>query len=193
MLDNIRKYAINNNIPIFNKETEDFIVDIIKKNNIKSILEIGSAIGYSALVMASVNPDIRITTIERDRERYLIAVDNFKQYNNKQIDIINADALIYDLSSDNKYDLLFIDAAKAQYRKFFEKYIINLKENGIIIVDNIDFHGFVSGTRQTNNRNTKQLVRKIKAFNDWIIQNPEWDVKYYTLGDGVYVIRRHII
>lgn len=193
MFKEIRKYAIDNNIPIFTEETQNFMVDLIKKNNVKNILEIGSAIGYSALVMASVDENIKITTIERDVNRYQVALDFLQEYDKNQIKIINADALNYELDHHDSYDLLFIDAAKAQYRKFFEKYTPYLSENGMIVVDNVDFHGFVSGERATNNRNTKQLVRKIKAFNDWICQQSQWHVEYYSLGDGVYVIRRNLV
>ena len=87
-------------------------------------------------------------------------------------------------------DCLFIDAAKAQYQKFFEKYVSFVKKNGIIIVDNLDFHGMIFDIDHIKNRNTKQLVKKIKRFKDWIFNHNDYDVDYYPIGDGICVIRR---
>ena len=192
MIEEIEKYAIKNNIPIIENEGKDFLVAYIKNNNCLNILEIGSAIGYSAIIMALINPDINIATIERDQERYNLAVSNIAKMNlNKQITIYNEDALLFDTNKlKGKFDLIFIDAAKAQYQKFFEKYIVKLTEDGSVIVDNINFHGFVDGKRTTTNRNTRQLVGKIKRFNDWIINNDNYDVKYHDVGDGIFVIRK---
>jgi len=192
MIEEIEKYAIKNNIPIIENEGKDFLVAYIKNNNCLNILEIGSAIGYSAIIMALINPCINIATIERDQERYNLAVSNIAKMNlNKQITIYNEDALLFDTNKlKGKFDLIFIDAAKAQYQKFFEKYIVKLTEDGSVIVDNINFHGFVDGKRTTTNRNTRQLVGKIKRFNDWIINNDNYDVKYHDVGDGIFVIRK---
>ena len=86
----------------------------------------------------------------------------------------------------------FIDAAKAQYQKFFEKYIGLIKEDGVCIVDNLDFHGMIFDIENIKNRNTKQLVKKIKRFKDWIFNNDEYDVTYYHVGDGICVIRKRV-
>jgi len=80
--------------------------------------------------------------------------------------------------------------SKAQYQKFFEKYVPFVKKNGIIIVDNLDFHGMIFDIDHIKNRNTRQLVKKIKRFKDWIFQHDAYDVEYYAVGDGICVIRR---
>ena len=117
-LEEIEKYAKDNNIPIMQKDGIIFLTKYIKENNIKKILEIGSAIGYSAIKMALVNENIKITTIERDPIRYKEAVKNIDNFNlNNQINIILNDALNTEIK--DKYDLIFIDAAKAQNIKFF--------------------------------------------------------------------------
>ena len=85
----LEEYAKINNIPIMQKDGILYLINYIKENNIKNILEIGSAIGYSSIMMANINSDIRITTIERDKDRYDLAVSNIKKYNlDKQINII---------------------------------------------------------------------------------------------------------
>jgi predicted O-methyltransferase YrrM len=185
----LEEYAKDNNIPIMMKDGIEFLLDYIKKNNIKTILEIGSAIGYSAIRMALVDENIKVTTIERDINRYNEAVKNIKEFNlENQIEIINADALEYE--DKKQYDLIFIDAAKAQYIKFFEKYKINLKQDGTIISDNLDFHGLVKNPELTSNRNTKQLVRKINTYIEFLKENKEFKTEFISLGDGIGISKR---
>lgn len=185
-LEELENFAKENNVPIMQKDGIDFLTNYIKENNIKSILEIGSAIGYSAIKMALVDNDIKVTTIERDIDRYNIAVKNINDFNlNDRINIINADALEIEL--DDKYDLIFIDAAKSQYIKFFEKFEKNLNTNGVIVSDNLSFHGLVEDESKIINRNTKQLVRKIKKYIDYLKENPNYKTTFYELGDGVAI------
>lgn len=185
----IEEYAKENNVPIMMKDGIEFLTNYIKENNVKTILEIGSAIGYSAIRMALVDESIKVTTIERDTNRYNEAVKNIKEFNlEKQIEIINADALEY--TTDKQFDLIFIDAAKAQYIKFFEKYKTNLKQNGTIISDNLDFHGLVKNPELTSNRNTKQLVRKINTYIEFLKENKEFKTEFISLGDGIGISKR---
>lgn len=185
----LEEYAKINNVPIMMKDGIEFLTNYIKENNVKTILEIGSAIGYSAIKMALVDKDIKVTTIERDTNRYKEAVKNIKEFNlENQIEIINADALEYE--DKKKYDLIFIDAAKAQYIKFFEKYKVNLKQDGTIISDNLDFHGLVKNPELTSNRNTKQLVRKINTYIEFLKENKEFKTEFISLGDGIGISKR---
>ena len=130
-MEEIEKYAKENRIPIMQKDGILYLVNYIKENKITNILEIGSAIGYSAIMMAKANKNIKVTTIEKDKDRYSIAVSNIKKYNlENQINIINDDATLTDIKE--KYDLIFIDAAKGKNILFFEKYKDNLTEDGTI-------------------------------------------------------------
>lgn len=185
-LEEIEKYALENNIPIMQKDGIEFLTDYIRKNNIKRILEIGTAIGYSAIKMALVDDNIFVTTIEKDKERYDIAIDNInKFYLNDRINVILGDALNVDIF--DKYDLIFIDAAKSQYIKFFERFDKNLNNGGVIVSDNLSFHGLVEDDTKTNNRNTKQLVRKIRKYIDYLKNNENYITEFYKLGDGVAI------
>lgn len=182
----IEKYAEEKNVPIMQKRGIDFLCKIIEKSNVKSILEIGTAIGYSAIKMADVADDITVTSIERDQDKYMLAINNIKKAGmDKRIKLIYGDAL--DTQIEGKYDLLFIDAAKAQYINFFNKFKDNLNDGGIIVSDNMNFHGMVDNISEIKNRNTRQLVTKIKKYIDFLKTNEEYKTKFYKIGDGIAV------
>lgn len=185
-LEKLEEFAKKNNIPIMQKDGIEFLTNYIKDNNIKNILEIGTAIGYSSIKMALVSDDIKVTTIERDVDRYDLAIKNINDFNlSDRINVILDDALNVNL--DSEYDLIFIDAAKSQYIKFFDKFDKNLKKGGVIVSDNLSFHGLVEDETKTNNRNTRQLVRKIKKYIEFLNSNPNYDTTMYNLGDGVSI------
>ena len=182
----LEKYAEENNVPIIQKEGLNFILNYIKENKVKKILEIGTAIGYSAINMALIDENIKITTIERNKEMFSLSKKNFKDFNReKRINIIYADALEAEIK--DKYDLIFIDAAKAQYIKFFEKYKSNLKENGAIITDNLNFHGLANNPEEIHSKNLKALVRKINNYKEFLKENKEFKTNFYEKGDGISV------
>ncbi len=185
-LKELEVYAEEKNIPIMQKKGIDFLCKIIAKSDVKNILEIGTAIGYSAIKMALVNDDITVTSIERDQDRYIEALNNIKKAKlDKRIDVIYKDAL--DVKLKDKYDLIFIDAAKGQYIKFFEKFKENLNPGGIIISDNLSFHGLVEQKERIESRNLRQLVGKIKKYIEFLENNKEFKTKFYKVGDGIAV------
>ncbi len=186
----MERYAKDYNVPIIEKESIAFIMKFIKENNIKDILEIGSAIGYSAILMASVSDKVTVTTIERDDTRYMECLKNVKKCGlEKRINVVCQDALEMNLSGVS-YDLIFIDAAKGQYTKFFEKYKYFLKPGGVIITDNLKFHGHVGNRNNIASRNLKQLVGKIENYIDFLKNNDEFETKFYDVGDGLSVSMR---
>ena len=187
VLEKIENYARVENIPIMEKSGIDFLTNYIKENNIKNILEIGSAIGYSAIKMALISKDIKVTTIERDKNRYDLALKNISDFDfNDQITIINDDAFNVDLN--NNFDLIFIDAAKSQSIKFFEKFKINLKSKGTIITDNIYFHG-LTYNENIKSRNLRQLTRKIREYVEFLNNNNEFETEIIEIGDGIAISR----
>ncbi len=189
MLKEIEEYAKLNNVPIMLPSGIDYLCNYIKENNIKSILEIGSAIGYSAIRMALVNDDINITTIEKDKERYDMAVNNIKKFGLRdRINIIFADAT--EIEIDSKYDLLFIDAAKGKNIFFFEKYKHNLTDCGIIITDNLFFHGLVNDESLIKTKNQRGIVNKIKNFISFLDNNAEFKTEYISVGDGISISKK---
>ena len=187
----IEEYAINNNIPIMQKDGIEFLINYIKENNINNILEIGTAIGYSSIRMALVNENIKVTTIERDKDRFEIAQNNINSFNlHNRINLIYKDALEVELN--DKYDLIFIDAAKAQNIKFFEKYKNNLENNGTIITDNMYFHGLIfKDNKDIESRNLRQLMRKLKNYHKFLKENKEYNTEFIDLGDGIALTKKN--
>ena len=192
MIEELEKYAKENRIPIMQKDGIEYLCNYIKNNNIKNILEIGSAIGYSAIKMAQIDPNIKITTIEKDKERYNIAVQNIKKFNlENRIDLILNDALNIDINK--KYDLLFIDASKGNNIDFFNKFKNNLLGNGVIITDNLSFHGLVENEELAITKNQTGLVKKIKKYIDFLDTNREFNTKYVSVGDKISIsIRKEV-
>ena len=189
MLEELEKYAKVNHIPIMEKDGINFLIELIKKNNVKKILEIGSAIGYSAIKMALVDSDIKITTIERDKQRYDEALKNIAKFNLcDQIEIILADAL--EANINGKFDMIFIDAAKAQNIKFFEKYKTNLEKYGIIVTDNLNFHGLVFSDKTNLSKNLRNLITKIENYITFLKENKEFKTEFKNVGDGISISKR---
>lgn len=186
----LQKNAIHNRIPIMQEEGIDFMLDYIRQKQYKEILEIGTAVGYSTIRMALLDPDIRITTIEINSERFEEAVKNVTAFQlQNQVELILMDAISY--QPTQQFDFIFLDASKSQYQKMFQKFYPCLKEGGSILIDNLEFHGFVDHPEQTKNRNTRQMVGKIKRFRDELLMNKEYDVQYFKeVGDGIMIIRK---
>lgn len=180
-------YAKEEGIPIMLLDGINYITDFIKEKNIKSVLEVGTAIAYSALKMASVGA--RVTTIERDEIREKEAIKNVELSNYKdRITLIFDDAFNTNISQ--KFDLIFIDAAKGKNKEFIEKFKNNLNDDGYILIDNIDFHGLVGHSSEITSRNLRSLVRKIEGFLRFLETQKDFKVTKINKGDGLILLER---
>lgn len=179
----MKSYALANDVPIICDDGLSFLLKAIDENKVKTILEIGSAIGYSALAMS--NDEILIDSFERDEERYKLS-QTFLEDRYPNIQIIFHDALTYQ-GNLKTYDLIFIDAAKAQYQKFFNLYEENLSPQGIIICDNLNFHNL---KKEEVSRSTRQLLNKLEKFKTFLKENPYYETTFYNIGDGMSVSKR---
>lgn len=188
-IETLREYAEQNAVPIVDRLSLEMIKQLIRIHRAKNILEIGTAIGYSSMQFASVSNDIHITTIERDEEMITQAKSNFETYGySSQIRLIEGNALEqYNEVSDKQYDIIFIDAAKAQSKKFFEYYTPLLRNGGLVITDNVLYHGFVSNIDIVRSRNVKQMVKKVQKFNDWLISLENYSTNFINMDDGLAI------
>ncbi|CAD7359585.1 O-methyltransferase [Staphylococcus schleiferi] len=188
-IDALRSIAEKNNVPIIDQLSLDLIKQLIRIHNSKHILEIGSAIGYSAMQFASVNSDIQITTIERNEAMIQEAKANIENLGyQSQIRLIEADATgALELVNDQSYDMIFIDAAKAQSQRFFEIYSPLLREKGVIITDNVLYHGFVANIDVVKSRNVKQMVKKVQKYNAWLSQREDYSTNFVHMDDGLAI------
>lgn len=185
----MEKYAMKNEVPVLQDAGSDFIADYIKNHEIKNILEIGTAIGTSSIRFAKIRDNIHVTTIEIDSARYAQAVKNVESEGLKEkITLILGDALTAEIKG--KFDLIFIDAAKAQYINFFNRYSPLLAEKGVIISDNLSFHGMVEDLSLTHNYSTIKLVKKIRKYIDFLKTNENFETEFFKVGDGIGVSRR---
>ncbi len=188
----IKKYALQNKVPIMVDDSIDFIITKMHQKKLTKVLEIGTAIGYSAIMMALSSPKVTVTSIEKDKDRYLEAVKNIKKLDlEDRITLIYNDAL--EVSLKEKYDLILIDAAKSKNLDFFNKFEKNLEPNGIIITDNLSFHGYVEkNPEDIKNRNLRALVRKIKNYIDFLENNIKYKTTFYEIGDGLSVTEKRM-
>ena len=186
-IEEMIQYAEENNVPIMTNDGLRYLLNYIYKNKIRNILEVGTAIGYSAILMCSVDKEITVTTIERDEKRYLEALKNVKKMGlEERITLIYKDAL--ETTVSDTYDLIFLDAAKAQNIKFFERFEKNLKKGGTVITDNMNFHGLVGSPQEKiASRNVRGLVRKIEDYKEYLRENNRYKTEFLDIGDGLAV------
>ena len=186
----IKEDALNRGIPIMQDDGIEFLTSFIEKKQIKKILEIGTAVGYSAVMMAMVSKDIHVVTVERDEVRYLEALKNIKKLHlENRITLIFNEAL--NLELNDKFDLIFIDAAKGKNIDFFNHFETNLEMDGYIITDNMGFHGYVEmNDEEIPSKNIQSIVRKIKDYIYFLENNMTYKTVIYKIGDGIAVTER---
>ncbi|TKA87800.1 MAG: methyltransferase [Candidatus Phytoplasma asteris] len=180
-LQKLKKYAQENKIPIIQDQGLALLLDVISQNKITNILEIGTAIGYSALAMSSLST--KIDTLERDFINYNLA-KNFLKETPYHINVIWSEALIYPTCNLKKYDLIFIDAAKAQYQKLFFKYAPLLKKQGIIVFDNLNLSCFKKAKTTKNNQG---IFKKMHNFQTFLTNHPDFCTTFQDVGDGLII------
>jgi predicted O-methyltransferase YrrM len=183
----IKEYAIEHDVPIMSDESLDFISSILNETNSRSLLEVGTAIAYSSLYIQSKLNDIKIVTLERDRDRFEVA-----QFNLENIDFdhnivsIQTDALKY--NNTGVFDAVVIDAAKAQNIAFLRLYFAFCDK--VMIIDNIDFHGYTGKSSDIKNRRLRQMVVRIERFLKYLETRSDLVIEKIDIGDGLLVIRR---
>ena len=190
MIEEIKTKALKEGVPIIKDEGLAFLLNYIEEHDCKEILELGTAVAYSAIEMASLSKDIHIDTIEKNEEMYTQAIANIKEAGLE--DQIDAWFMpIEEFRSDKLYDLIFVDAAKAQYGRYTEQFLDNLKQDGAMIYDNMIFHGLVYDVDNISSRSLRNLVKKIIKFSEMVHNDERFDImKFDNIGDGILVLTR---
>ena len=193
----IENEAILNKVPIITRDVLKYMLFIARSEKSSNILEIGTATGYSGIFLAQVAAENKgnFTSIEIDENRYSGAVNNFKEMDllNSKNSLILGDALeeipkLYDLNK--KYDFIFMDAAKGQYRNFFKLLFPILSENGIMFIDNLLFRGMVTLESEDIPKRYKTIVTRLKVFIEELNENKNFVL--LPFGDGIGIIKNKI-
>jgi len=183
----IRQYAEINDVPIIDDSGLETVLQFLKLKKPQRILEIGSAIGYWSTMIAR-HTGAEVVTIERDDQNYEKACEYIARSSvAEKIKIHKADALEFDMSllENEEFDVIFIDAAKSAYQRFFEKYESFLASDGLMISDNLLFHGHIFTAKKVLSNNLRDLTRKIKTYSVWLAEHPNYETIFLPLGDGI--------
>jgi predicted O-methyltransferase YrrM len=195
-IQSIEQYALENDVPIMELAGMETLLTFVRLKRPERILEVGTAIGYSAIRMALACSTAEVVSIERDEERHNIAQENVKKFNlQDRVTLLLGDAndLQEQVEHYAPYDFIFIDAAKGQYQNFFDHYSSMLSPEGVVITDNILFRGYVVDGSGIESRRRRALVRKIRNFNSYIMQHPDFHSSILPVGDGMMVsVRKNI-
>lgn len=187
MFYELEKYAFEHKVPIIEPEVAQFLSVLIKIIKPGKILEIGTAIGYSALIMANSYENSQIISIERDENMLEKARKNIMDFNlSHRIKILSGDANDILPSLNEKFDLVFLDAAKGQYMGFFKHSSEMLKKGGIIISDNVLFKGMVASDELVIKRK-KTIVKRLRSYLEYINNIEGYTSSILPIGDGVAI------
>ena len=187
ILSQIKEKALQENIPIIMDDTLEAIDTVLKNREINSILEIGTAVGYSAICFSRyLSEDGFIDTIERDEQRIKQAIINIKSMKlEDKINIYEGDAVEILPTIDKKYDVVFIDAAKGKYPFFLKEALRMLNKDGIIFADNILYKGYVMS--DYNKHKQRTAVRNLREYIKEVTENPNIETEILEVGDGLAI------
>ncbi|WP_431027281.1 O-methyltransferase [Lysinibacillus sp. LZ02] len=189
LLLEMEQFAAANHVPIMQLSGIEALNQLLRIQQPKTILEIGTAIGYSAMRMALALPEVQIVTVERDETRVAHAREFIARSEvAERITVIEGDALEVDVEQvQSTYDAVFIDAAKGQYQKFFEKYAPLVPSGGVLYIDNMYMHGLSDLDIKEVPRRKRTMIRNLKTFTDWIMQHPDYTSAFFPIGDGLLI------
>lgn len=191
ILKEMEDYAKENSVPIIQKEIGKFLELMINIKKPVKILELGTAIGYSAILMhISGNCGNNITTIERSNDMVNIARENINKYGyNDKIEVLEGECLEILEKLQDKYDFIFMDAGKGHYNHFLPHCLRLLKHDGIIVADNVLFKGMVA-SRDLLIRRKITIVKRMKTYLEMVSSNNELITSVLPMGDGIAVTTR---
>ncbi|WP_444685087.1 O-methyltransferase [Alkalicoccus luteus] len=186
--DALRRY-----IPVMDREALHALITLLQMNGTSRILEIGTAVGYSAIRLLEELPDLEVISIERDSERAAEAEMNVKKAGvAERFRLIKGDALetAAKAAEYGPFDALFIDAAKGSYEAFFRTYEPMVKPGGLIAADNVLFRGYVPGTEEPESQRFINMSDRLRAFNASLMASEQFQTMILPVGDGLLAARK---
>lgn len=187
----MEKYALENHVPIISRDSLALLTNLVRIAQPKSILEFGTAIGYSSIMMSeALGGNVKITTIERNQPRYELALNNIRKSGYKNITVLNIDGTkAKEILENREFDLVFIDAAKGQYKLFFDMVYKMVPSGGIIVSDNIFHKGMVCEPVIENvERRQRTIFRRMNEYLDFLTsENPNFYTSLIPVGDGMAI------
>lgn len=188
-LKEMRRFAEEEEVPIIDRQVENYLAFFLSVLKPRTILELGTAIGYSASVMARATNAV-ITTVELDPVRAINARTHLQnQHLEDRVHLIVGDAAEFITKDQRSYDFIFIDAAKGQYEVYLKECLRLLNEDGVICMDNVLFHGMLA-SKALFKRRKITIVKRLKRMLHTVFQSDELSVNLLPVGDGVLMIRR---
>jgi len=186
----LRKHAEQNHIPVILQDTETLIISLLKVKRPKRILEIGTAIGYSASCFAEVSRTAEIVTIESNTESKNIAVNNIEMLGYKdQITVLlgNATDVLRDMEAEQKFDFVFIDAGKSHYKDFFDSALKHCERNAVIVSDNVLLSAKTVSDEYDPRSKFKTNIKKMREFLEYITNLKNIYTSVISVGDGLAI------
>lgn len=191
-LADLEDFAHAENVPIIPHETVVYFQFLLQALRPKTILEVGTAIGFSALLMAQASPDAKVTTIERNPEMAELARENFAKYDvTQQIELIEGDAIDVLATLDATYDFAFMDSAKSKYIVFLPEILKRLSVGGIVVIDDVFQGGDIAKPIEAINRNQRGIYRGLHRLFEATLTHEALTVSLLPLGDGLLMIRKN--
>ncbi|MCT8139571.1 O-methyltransferase [Anaerobacillus sp. CMMVII] len=192
LLTEMEQYAREHEVPIMDIVSIEAMLQILSFAGTKKVLEVGTAIGYSAMRVAERLPHCKIVSIERDEDRYNKARDYIKRANlENRVTLIFGDALEVgsEIEQFGMFDCLFIDAAKGQYKRFFELYSPLVQPNGLVVSDNVLYKGIVAHEGKIA-KGIRTMVTNLKSYNEMLMANEQFETTFYPIGDGMAISKK---
>ena len=192
-LKELEAFARKENIPIIPHETVAYFRLLLQALQPKKILEIGTAIGFSALLMAEHAPNAQITTIDRNEEMIGFAKENLAKYDQrKQITLLEGDAVDVLSTLTETYDFVFMDSAKSKYIVFLPEILKHLEVGGVVVLDDIFQGGDVAKDIMEVRRGQRTIYRGLQRLFDATLDNPDLTATLVPLGDGILMLRKNV-
>ena len=191
-LKELENFARKENIPIIPHETVAYFRFLMETIQPKNILEIGTAIGFSALLMAQHAPETKITTIDRNPEMIGFAKENFAKFDNRQqITLLEGDAVDVLSTLTETYDFVFMDSAKSKYIVFLPEILKHLEVGGVVVLDDIFQGGDIAKDIMEVRRGQRTIYRGLQRLFDATLNNQGLTASLVPLGDGILMLRKN--